>query len=78
MTRDKLGIGFVGAGFITSEFHAPSLRHIPHAEAAGVMNPTLGKAKQVAESLQEMGCGEPFATSDLKELVADPRVDAVG
>jgi predicted dehydrogenase len=77
MSPDRLGIGFVGAGFITREFHAPSLERIRRADAAGVMNPTLSKAEAVADSLAAAGCGDPFATSDLRELVSDPAVDAV-
>ena len=77
MPHETLGIGFIGAGFITSEFHAPSLERIRHAEAAGVMNPTRSKAERVANSLAASGCGDPFATSDLRELVSDSSVDAV-
>lgn len=77
MPHETLGIGFVGAGFITSEFHAPSLRGIRRAEAAGVMNPTVEKAERVAASLREADCGDPLVTDDLRELVADPAVDAL-
>lgn len=77
MPQEPLGIGFIGAGFITSEFHAPSLERIRRAEAAGVMNPTREKAERVAADLREAGCGDPMVTSDVRELVADPGVDAV-
>ncbi|QPV64716.1 Gfo/Idh/MocA family oxidoreductase [Halosimplex litoreum] len=77
MSRESLGIGFVGAGSITSEFHAPSLKRIRRAEAAGVMNPTREKAETVAEDLREADCGDPIVTDDVQELVAEPAVDAV-
>jgi predicted dehydrogenase len=77
MTTERLGVGFVGAGFITREFHAPSLARIRGADAAGVMNPTLSKAEDVAASLEDAGCGDPMATSDLRELVTEPDVDAL-
>lgn len=77
MSAERLGVGFVGAGFITREFHAPSLARIRHADAACVMNPTHSKAEAVAASLAAADCGDPRATSDLRDLVADPAVDAV-
>ncbi|MFB6139497.1 MAG: Gfo/Idh/MocA family protein [Halosimplex sp.] len=77
MAREPLGIGFVGAGFITGEFHAPSLERIRRAEAAGVMNPTREKAESVADQLRTAGCGDPLVTDDVRELVAEPDVDAV-
>jgi len=49
MSTERLGVGFVGAGFITREFHAPSLARIRHADAACVTNSTHSKAEAVAD-----------------------------
>ena len=76
-STDSLGIGFVGAGFITETFHAETLRGIRHAHAAGIMNPTREKAERVAESLAEHGCGNPTVHDSVDALVRDPDEDAV-
>jgi predicted dehydrogenase len=73
----RLGIGFVGAGFITQTFHADSLRNIRHADAAGIMNPTVSKAEDLADEIRAAGCGEPNTYDDVRDLVRDPDVDAL-
>jgi predicted dehydrogenase len=77
MARDSLGIGFVGAGFITRTFHAETLRGIRDAHVAGVMNPTVEKADRVAADCREAGTGDPRTYGDLRDLVSDPEVEAL-
>jgi predicted dehydrogenase len=77
MPADRLGVGFVGAGFITREFHAATFERIRDADVAGVMNPTASKAEDVANACREAGSGDPIATDDVRELVAHNDVDAV-
>jgi len=55
MVEDRFGVGFVGAGFITREFHARTFERIRDADVAGVMNPTVSKAEAVADSCREAG-----------------------
>ncbi|MHC3437254.1 Gfo/Idh/MocA family protein [Natrialbaceae archaeon A-gly3] len=74
---NSLGIGFVGAGFITRTFHAETLRAIRDAHAAAIMNPTRSKAEDVAASVREAGCGDPNVYDELPDLVADPDVEAI-
>ncbi|QCJ45925.1 Gfo/Idh/MocA family protein [Haloprofundus sp. MHR1] len=75
--NDSLGIGFVGAGFITDTFHSETLRGIRHAHAAGVMNPTRSKAEAVAEKLEEYECGDATVHESVGDLTEDPDVDAL-
>ncbi|MCU4744144.1 Gfo/Idh/MocA family oxidoreductase [Natronoglomus mannanivorans] len=77
MATDRLGVGFVGAGFITREFHAPTFQRIRDADVAGVMNPTVSKAESVADDCRTAGSGDPIATDDVRELVSHEAVDAV-
>jgi len=74
---ESLGIGFLGAGFITDVFHSETLRSIRNAHAAGIMNPTRSKAESVAAEVREADCGDPSVYGDVRDLVADPGVDAV-
>jgi predicted dehydrogenase len=70
---ESFGIGFVSAGFITRESHAPSVQYIPEAHVAGVMNPTVSKAEALAEEVR----GDPAVYGDVRELVADENVDGL-
>ena len=76
-TTERLGIGFVGAGFITQTFHSDSLRKIRNADAAGIMNPTVSKADDLATELREAGCGDPNTYNNVRDLVQNPAVDAL-
>ena len=72
----RLGIGFIGAGFVT-QFHAQSLVGVRDANVAAVMSPTLAHAESVAAQARELGVGEPAVYSDIAAMVADPNVEAV-
>ncbi|WP_248515304.1 Gfo/Idh/MocA family protein [Salinarchaeum laminariae] len=76
-STDSLGIGFVGAGFITETFHAETLRGIRHAHGAGIYNPTTSTAERVADSIRETECGDPAVHESVGELTRDPDVDAL-
>ena len=70
MAKDKIGIGFIGAGEI-SILHAIALREIPNAELIGLWNRTTERAIKRA---QQEGC-KRYETAE--DVVNDPAVDAV-
>jgi predicted dehydrogenase len=79
MTEDTFGIGVVGAGFIVSEAHVPSVGYIPGATVAGIQNRTRETAREVAEHCRESGVGDPsvYGDGEIDGLVADPAVDGI-
>ncbi|MFB6206460.1 MAG: Gfo/Idh/MocA family protein [Haloglomus sp.] len=76
---DSFGIGFVGAGFITRESHAPSVAYLPGVTVAGVANPTQSRAADFATTCREEGWGDPavYDETQVGDLVADPAVDGL-
>lgn len=70
ITKDILGVGFIGAGDI-SILHARAVAKVPGAKLVGLWNRGQDRAKQRAA---EFGC-KTYATPE--SLVADPAVDAV-
>jgi len=72
----RLGIGFVGAGFVT-QFHIQSLIGVRDANVAAVMSPTLANAETAAAQARELGVGNPTAYDDVSAMVADPAVEAI-
>jgi predicted dehydrogenase len=70
ITRDTIGVGFVGAGDI-SVLHAAAVRKCPGARLVGLWNRNQDRANQRAG---EFGCKTYKTPAD---LVADPAVDAV-
>jgi predicted dehydrogenase len=70
ITKDTIGVGFIGAGDI-SILHAAAVRKCPGARLVGLWNRSQDRARQRAG---EFGC-KNYATPD--ELVKDSAVDAV-
>ena len=74
---DRLGIGFIGAGFVTEAFHVPGFQSIRDADVVGVTSRTRESAGRVADKCRPLGVGDPTVHDDVASLVADPAVDAV-
>ena len=70
ITKDTIGVGFIGAGDI-SILHAAAVKKCPGAKLVGLWNRSQDRAKQRAA---EFGC-KNYATPE--ELVNDPAIDAV-
>ncbi len=70
ITKDTIGVGFIGAGDI-SILHAAAVKKCPGAKLVGLWNRNQDRANQRAK---EFGCRN-YASPE--ELVADPAIDAV-
>lgn len=76
MSKRRLGIGFVGSGFM-NRFHARSLVGVRDADVTGIVSPTTAHAESLAALCHELDVGEPAVHRSITELVADPAVDAL-
>ena len=72
----RLGIGFVGAGFV-AQFHIQSLVSVRDADVAGVFAPTRAHAEEAAALARDLGVGDPTVHASITELVRDPNVQAI-
>ncbi|MFM8274560.1 MAG: Gfo/Idh/MocA family protein [Gemmata sp.] len=70
ITKDTIGVGFIGAGDI-SVLHAAAVKKCPGAKLVGLWNRNQDRANQRAK---EFGC-KNYASPE--ELVKDPAIDAV-
>lgn len=70
MTKETIGVGFIGAGDI-SVLHAAAVKKCPGAKLVGLWNRSQERAVQRAS---EFGC-KNYRTPE--ELIADPEIDAV-
>ena len=73
---ERLGIGFVGGGFIT-RFHVQSFVGVRDAEIRGVWSPRSESAEQVARLARELDVGECRAYASIADMVADPDIHAL-
>jgi predicted dehydrogenase len=72
----RLGIGFVGAGFV-AKFHIQSLVTVRDADVAGIFAPTRAHAEEAATLARDLGVGDPAVHGSITELVRDPDVNAI-
>jgi predicted dehydrogenase len=78
MTKDsrRLGVGFVGSGFIT-RFHLQSWVTVRDADVLGVWSPNAAHAEEAAALARKLDIGAAKAYRSITEMVADPAIDAL-
>ena len=57
ISGNRLGVGFVGSGFIT-RFHLRSWLAVRDADVLGIWSPNAETARQTAAYARELGVGE--------------------
>ncbi len=75
-TKKRLGVGFVGSGFIT-KFHLQSWLAVRDADVLGIWSPNTARAEATAALARELGVGEARAYGSITEMIADPAIDAL-
>jgi predicted dehydrogenase len=76
MASKRLGIGFIGSGFIT-RFHIRSWLAVRDADVRGVWSPHRGRAEEAAALARELRVGEARAFATLEAMVEDPAIDCI-
>ena len=74
---EKLGVGIIGAGFITNTFHVNAWTGVRNADITGICSQRIEKAKATAGLCKKLKVGEPKVYTDVRELVRDHDVNAV-
>jgi predicted dehydrogenase len=72
----RLGIGFVGSGFIT-RFHMQSWIAVREADVRGVWSPNRTRAEQAAALARSLRIGEARAFGSIDEMVQAPEIDCI-
>ena len=76
MEKKRLGIGFIGGGFI-SRFHIQSLLGVRDVDVVGIVSKTKQSAEDTAALANELGVGPAKTFDTITEMVEDPGVDAL-
>jgi predicted dehydrogenase len=72
----RLGIGFIGSGFIT-RFHIKSFVAVRDADVRGVWSPNQAHAEEAAQLARSLRVGEARAFASIEEMAAAPEIDAI-
>jgi predicted dehydrogenase len=73
----KLGVGFVGAGWIVNTHHVRAWRGIRNSDIMAICDVDEKRAKKTAALCRELDVGNPRVYTDVSEMAADPKVDAI-
>jgi predicted dehydrogenase len=72
----RLGVGFVGAGFIT-RFHIQSFLAVRDADILGIWSPDMPMSEEAAALARSLKVGKAKTFESLTDLVAAPEIDAI-
>lgn len=76
MATKRLGIGFIGSGFI-AKFHIRSFLAVRDADILGIWSPNGAHAREAALLANEIGVGEASAYDSIEALVNAPGIEAL-
>ena len=76
MNNKRIGIGFVGGGFIT-RFHIQSLIGVRNCDVIGVMSRTRSSAEESASLARTIGVGDAKAYDTVTDMVMDTNINAL-
>jgi len=76
MSLNKLGIGFIGSGFV-AKFHLEAWRGVRDADVLGVYSPNTAHAEATAARARELRVGDARAFNSIEEMITAPEIDCV-
>jgi len=76
MKNTRLGIGFIGGGFI-ARFHIKSLIGVRDTDVLGVVSKPRDTAEEAAIFAREIGVGDAKAYDSITDMVADKNIHAL-
>lgn len=72
----KLGVGFIGSGFV-ARFHAMAWTGVRDAEITAIYNIREPSARRLVKFIESLGVGKPKVYTDLRKMLSDPSVNAI-
>ncbi len=76
MPKKRLGVGFVGAGFI-AQFHIRSWEGVRDADVLGIVDKHPQRAEEAAALVRNLRLGEARVYASISDMVASPDIDAI-
>ena len=76
MGKKRLGVGFIGAGFI-GQFHIRSWVGVRDADILGIVDKCEKNAEDSAALVRKLNVGDAKIFTSITEMVANPEIDAI-
>jgi predicted dehydrogenase len=74
--KERLGVGFIGSGFIT-RFHIQSWVGVRDADVRGIWSPNAERAEEAATLARDLRVGDARRFASIEEMVAAPEIDCI-
>ena len=74
--KKRLGVGFIGSGFIT-RFHIRAWQAVRDADILGIWSPNHEHAEEAAALARTLRVGEAKVYGSIAEMVAAPEIDCL-
>ncbi|MFC1607163.1 Gfo/Idh/MocA family protein [Candidatus Latescibacterota bacterium] len=76
MSKERLGVGFIGTGFI-GNFHIRSWAGVRHGDILGIVDKKRENAEGAAALCKKLDVGNARVFGSIEDMVADPSIDAI-
>jgi len=76
MAAKRLGIGFIGSGFVT-RFHLQAWQGVRDADVLGIFSPNPEHAAATAAFARDLRVGDTRAFNSIEEMIAAPEIDCL-
>jgi predicted dehydrogenase len=76
MSTSRLGVGFIGGGFVT-QFHIKSWVGVRDADVLGIVSKSDKDAKECVVLTEKLSVGNAKQYKSITEMVADPAINAI-
>ena len=76
MTKEKLRVGFIGAGFMT-RFHIQGWVGVRDADITAICDCSSTSALEAQKLCEKLNVGKPKVYTEIAKMLQDPEVDAV-
>ncbi len=76
MTKKRLGVGFIGGGFI-GKFHIRSWTGVRDADILGIVDKNKKTAQEAIALIDKLRVGKATHYESITEMVTDPAIDAI-
>ena len=73
---DKLGVGFIGSGFV-AKFHLQAWRGVRDADVLGIYSPNTAHAEETAAIARNLRVGNARAFNSIQDMIAAPEIDVI-
>ncbi|MBN2416523.1 Gfo/Idh/MocA family oxidoreductase [bacterium] len=76
MSKQRLGVGIVGAGFV-ARFHIRAWQGVRNGDILGIVSKDTKESEEAVQLARQLGVGSARVFETITDMAADPAIDAI-